>query len=214
MIRALISDLGNVLLHFDHRIIRRRLEELYPGVLREQGSKGAFWSLVGDFETGEVDADEFLPLLAAVLNLPDGLDKARFFEVWGDIFWLNREYFDLLTEVRGRVKLVMLSNTNPLHIDFARARFPEAFALFDHTVFSYECGFAKPDPRIFQNALTACGIAPEEALYVDDIAAYTTAAGALGMHAYQYVSTDALRDVLNIYELHVTAPNHADITGH
>lgn len=214
MIRALISDLGNVLLHFDHRIIRRRLEELFPGALREQEANGAFWSLVGEFETGDVDTDEFLPRLAAVLNLPDGLDEARFFEVWGDIFWLNREYFALLTEVRDRVTLVLLSNTNPLHIRFARGRFPEVFALFDHTVFSYECGFAKPDPRIFHKALSASGIAPEEALYVDDIAAYTTAAGALGMHAYQYVSTDALRDVLNIYDMNVMAPTHADITGH
>jgi glucose-1-phosphatase len=215
MIRALISDLGNVLLHFDHRIIGRRFAELYPEALCDEEAERAFWLLVGDFETGEADTREFLKRLGVLLNVPNGLDEEQFFEVWGDIFWLNSDYLEVLREMLGRVTLVLLSNTNPLHISFARSRFPEIFDLFDHTIYSFSCGFAKPDPRIFQSALDAAGVAPDEALYIDDIAAYTDVAASLGMHAYQYVSAEALRDVLKIYELRQeTHPPHTEISCH
>jgi glucose-1-phosphatase len=215
MIRALISDLGNVLLHFDHRIIGRRFAELYPEALRDKEAERAFWSLVGAFETGEADTSEFLKRLGGMLNVPAGLDEEQFLEVWGDIFWLNSDYLELLREARGRVTLVLLSNTNPLHISFARQRFPEIFELFEHTVYSFDCGFAKPDPRIFRLALEAAGVAPDEALYIDDIAAYTDAAASLGIHAYQYVSAEALRDVLKIYEIRgEKQPAHTENSCH
>src|SRR5205814_10055227 len=38
----------------------------------------------------------------------------------------------------------------------------------DATVFSYEVGIRKPDPRIFRRALDAVGAAPAEALFVGD----------------------------------------------
>ena len=38
----------------------------------------------------------------------------------------------------------------------------------DATIFSYQLGIRKPDPRIYQQALEAVGIRPEEALFVGD----------------------------------------------
>jgi len=50
----------------------------------------------------------------------------------------------------------------------------------DHVVLSYEVGFAKPDPQIFQIALDRCGVAADEALMVGDSAENDGAAHALG----------------------------------
>jgi putative hydrolase of the HAD superfamily len=38
----------------------------------------------------------------------------------------------------------------------------------DATIFSYHVGYRKPDPRIYQDALNALGVAPGEALFVGD----------------------------------------------
>jgi putative hydrolase of the HAD superfamily len=38
----------------------------------------------------------------------------------------------------------------------------------DVTVFSYQLGFRKPDPRIYTHALTAVGVRPEDAFFVGD----------------------------------------------
>jgi putative hydrolase of the HAD superfamily len=39
---------------------------------------------------------------------------------------------------------------------------------FDVTVFSYEIGLRKPDPRIYLHALSAVGVSPQEAMFVGD----------------------------------------------
>lgn len=201
MIRALISDLGNVLLHFDHRLITRRLEKHFPEARREADGEQQLWPLIRAFESGSIDADAFLAHAKETLGLSHALTEAEFRILWADIFWPNQELIDLLAGLRDRLTLVMLSNTNPVHIEFARARFPELFSLFRGTVFSFETGSRKPDPAIFREALRVAGASPEETLYFDDVAEYADAASALGMHGYQYVSIDSARDVLRIYDV-------------
>ena len=53
--------------------------------------------------------------------------------------------------------------------------------LFDVVVDSSEIGIRKPDPRIFQLALEQLGIAPGEAIFLDDYASNIEAAEALGI---------------------------------
>lgn len=201
MIRALISDLGNVLLHFDHRIIAARIAEHFPHAAWSEEKDTRFWRAVRAFETGGLETPEFLREAGVLLGEEEGLDEDHFHLLWGDIFWLNEDYLALLRAVKPSLTLVMLSNTNPMHIAFARAHFPDAFALFDAHVFSHEAGIVKPDPEIFQEALRRADVRAEEALYFDDIASYADAASALGMHGYQYVSVQGVRDVLAMYDV-------------
>lgn len=215
MMRALISDLGNVLLHFDHRLIGRRLKEHFPDARHDEASVQRFWKLVQDFESGAVGTKDFFTVVAELLGIPGALDEEKFRELWGDIFWPNTALLDILAQLRGKLTLVLLSNTNPLHIAFAKERFPEVFKNFHHCVFSYEIGCGKPDPRIFERALAAADVPPDDALYFDDIAAYVDAASALGIHAYQYVSLDSVLDVLKIYDFQVRIPDpNYEITDH
>ncbi len=201
MIRALISDLGNVLLHFDHRIIAQRLSEHFPHTPWNEEKEQRFWTLVQEFERGAAETDVFLREAGMLLDAPGQLDEEHFRMLWGDIFWLNEEYLALMRDVKSSLRLVMLSNTNPMHIAYARERFPEVFAPFDEQVFSYDTGFVKPAPGIFHEALRRAGVPADQALYFDDIAAYVDAASALGLHAYQYVSVQGVRDILNMYNV-------------
>lgn len=201
MIRAVVTDLGNVLLHFDHRIIVARLRHDFPDAAWDDEQEGLFWALVRSFELGAVDEEGFLAEAGILLGVGDALDASRFRRLWSDIFWLNEPYLSLLQSIRTQVTLVLLSNTNSMHIAWAREKFPEVFALFSHAVYSYERGTAKPDPRMFREALRRAEVSPGETVYFDDIAAYAEAASAVGMNGHQYVSVAGARDVLTLHGL-------------
>jgi glucose-1-phosphatase len=200
MIRALVSDLGNVLLHFDHGIISRRLAEYWPGVEWTEDRQSLFRASVRSFEEGALTNEEFTARITGVMGV-QAVTEEEFRPLWSDIFWCNQELLQLFTAARERLVLVLLSNTNPLHIAWARERFPEVFDLFDDHVFSYEVGMAKPDPAIYHEAMRRAGVPAGETLYFDDIAAYVDIASSLGMHAYQFVSVEGVREVLRIYDL-------------
>ena len=67
-----------------------------------------------------------------------------------------------LIRLDSRFELGVISNGNT---------HPDRFGLpnsFDFVVFATDCGFAKPDPRIFEFALSKSGHNPEEVLHVGD----------------------------------------------
>ena len=64
---------------------------------------------------------------------------------------------------------------------------------FDSVTISAEEGVMKPDPRIYRIALARAGVAPEEALFVDDAIENVEAARALGMQAIHFQDPAAAR---------------------
>ena len=72
------------------------------------------------------------------------------------------DVLDALRDLKSRYQIGMVSNGNS---------YPEQSGLpntFHFTVFAHECGFAKPDPRIFELALARSGSQPEHVLHVGD----------------------------------------------
>jgi epoxide hydrolase-like predicted phosphatase len=73
----------------------------------------------------------------------------------------------------------------------------EEQASFDAMVLSFEVGTTKPDPEVYKIACEKLGVDPEEAVFVDDILAYCTAAEAVGLQAIQYKSYAQVKRDLN-----------------
>jgi putative hydrolase of the HAD superfamily len=86
----------------------------------------------------------------------------------------------------GGVPIGIISNTNDVHTVWLREHVPE-FARFEAVVFSSDVGLLKPDPAIFQVALERLAVAPQNALFVDDIEEYVAAAEALGLAGVVHV---------------------------
>jgi epoxide hydrolase-like predicted phosphatase len=97
----------------------------------------------------------------------------------------NQPLFKYLKTLKNQYKLSVLSNVGSPWI---RDSFlsPDEVALFDDMVLSFEVGLGKPDPEVYQLACRRLGIAPEEAVFVDDLAPYCEVARRLGMEAVQY----------------------------
>ncbi len=75
------------------------------------------------------------------------------------------------------------------------ARFP-FFRFFPIRIYSYRVGASKPDPVIYRQALLACKVRAEEAVYIDDVAAYAETAQRLGMTSIVFQSPEQLQSDL------------------
>ena len=65
------------------------------------------------------------------------------------------------------------------------------FALFDHVIESSKTGLRKPDPRIYRMACDALGVAPANAVYLDDLGVNLKPARELGMTTIKVANPDA-----------------------
>ncbi|AHM66368.1 had-superfamily hydrolase subfamily ia, variant 1 [Paenibacillus polymyxa SQR-21] len=78
------------------------------------------------------------------------------------------ETFEILDQLKGQYKLLLLTNGSP---DLQQEKLdgvPQLAPFFDHVVISGSFGRGKPDPSIFQHALGLLGIEPGQALMVGD----------------------------------------------
>jgi putative hydrolase of the HAD superfamily len=112
----------------------------------------------------------------------------------------NHEVADFLGSLRPRYKTAILSNAGT----DARRTFTQEFGfhqIVDEMIISAELGVAKPDERIYRIALERFAVLPEQAIFVDDLAANVAAARRLGMHAVQFRHTrQALDEVKALLE--------------
>ena len=185
MYKAIIFDLGNVLVQFDFERWRRALENFCPYAAAEIRRRIAATDLVERFETGLIEPPEFVAQLSRILDLD--MEYAGFCKLWSSIFTDPLIPEVMLQRLAARYRLVLLSNTNAIHFEMIRENYP-LLRHFHERILSYEVHAMKPRREIFQAALERCGCRPEECFYTDDIAAYVEAAQRLGIDAVQFES--------------------------
>jgi len=194
MHKAIIFDLGKVLVQFDFQRGYRALEGLCPYPAAEIHGRIAPSGLVERFETGLVEPRDFVDQLSRILQLDVGYD--RFCAIWNSIFTDTLIPDEMLAGLAARYPLLLLSNTNAIHFEGIRRDYPRLLRHFSATVLSYEAKAMKPSPAIFRRAIDLAGCRPEECFYTDDIAAYVEAARALGMDAVRFQSAAQIQEEL------------------
>jgi FMN phosphatase YigB (HAD superfamily) len=194
MHKAILFDLGKVLIHFDFRRGYRALEGLCPYAAEEIPRRLASTGLVERFETGLVEPREFVDQLCRILDLQ--VDYDHFSTIWSSIFTDILIPESMLEGLRRRYRLVLVSNTNALHFEMIRVTYSHLLRHFDDLVLSYEVRAMKPQPEIFRAAVERAGCLPEECLYTDDIAAYIEAAKRMGIDGVQFESRTQLEGAM------------------
>jgi putative hydrolase of the HAD superfamily len=99
----------------------------------------------------------------------------------------------LLSELKPHYRLGLLSNTDLVEMETWIKEVQGLPGIFDVVVSSAKAGMAKPEPEIYQLALKLLDIAPEEALFIDDLPRNTLAAEALGIPSIVFESPAQLR---------------------
>lgn len=107
----------------------------------------------------------------------------------------NTALLDYIQTLKPTYRIGLLSNISSDWIT-EELLSEEERALFDDMVFSHKVGLTKPDPRIYQLACDRLGVLPQEAIMIDDRAAYVEAAKDLGMQGITYTNLSDLRNEL------------------
>jgi FMN phosphatase YigB (HAD superfamily) len=189
MYRAIIFDLGKVLVHFDFQRGYRELEGLCPYPAAEIPKRLGATGLVERFETGSIEPRDFVEQLSRVLGLH--VDYDRFCQIWSGIFGPALVPESMLEGLATRYRLLLLSNTNAIHFEMIRQNYP-LIRHFHDLILSYEVKAMKPRPEIYRAAVARAGCRPEECFYTDDIADYVEGARRMGIDAVQFRSAKQL----------------------
>ena len=192
--RAIIFDIGRVLIRVD---VSRAMMGLANGlVLNPQ----EVWSAIEkdprwmDWQEGRISPQDWQLHLSK--RLGGSLTFEQFTEVWNRALVpepIQSEAF--LERLSKNYRLALLSNTDPIHMSYAEAHFP-FFRFFPVRIYSFRLGASKPDPLIYREALRACRVRAEQAIYIDDVAAYSQAAQRLGMAGIIFQTPEQLEEEL------------------
>jgi len=185
-IRAVIFDVGGVLVHVRDVSDQRRWEErlgLAPGGLAREVL--AFPAMRRAMLGLSVEADAWMELACLYrLHADEMRTLARDFSA-GEC--VDTELLHFLRSLRPRLKTALLGNAGPS----ARAAWASRFGFCDAVdaiIVSAEERLMKPDTRIYELAADRLGVAPREALFVDDSADHVAGARDAGMPAIQFES--------------------------
>jgi putative hydrolase of the HAD superfamily len=190
MYKAMLFDLGKVLVQFHFKRGYQALEGLCPYAAAEIPRRLAPTGLVERFETGLVEPRDFVEQFCNILELE--LDYDRFCAIWSCIFAETLLPDSMLEGLARRFRMVLLSNTNAIHFQMLRENYP-LLRHFHALVLSYEVKAMKPAAAIFQAAIDRAGCRPDECFYTDDIPEYVAGARAMGIDAVRFESAEQIQ---------------------
>lgn len=190
MIKTVLFDLGNVVVPFDIKRAYSQMAERCDCTPEEVAARIRATKLVTPFERGEIETEPFIRELSTALKLE--LTYQNFCEWWNGIFLPEPLVSEALLEtLRNGHRLLALSNTNPIHFPMLLEAYP-LLRHFDGYVLSYQVGAAKPEAKIYREAIARAQCNPEECFFTDDLAVNIEAARSHGMDAVQFFSEEQL----------------------
>lgn len=195
MTKAIVFDLGRVIIPFDYSRGYARIEALCGIPAAEISARIAPTGLVARFESGGIEPREFVREISGQLNLDTSYEN--FCEIWSSIFLPQTLIPESMLEgIARRYPMVLLSNTNAIHFEMVMANYP-ALRHFHSYVLSYEVGAMKPAPLIYRKAIEAAGCAAGECFFTDDMAEFVEGARREGMDAVQFQSAEQIERELH-----------------
>ncbi|WP_411894810.1 HAD family hydrolase [Winogradskyella sp. A2] len=198
MIKTLIFDFGDVFINLDKQGAMENALKLFQLESFENDMLEANLK----FETGNINTSQFIEFYKSKFPY---LSKKDIVNAWNHIlkdFPKYRLEFIKALSNQSSYKLVLLSNTNELHIEHIRQHFNfyEDFKnCFDQFYLSHEIQLRKPEKEIFEFVLTQNNLRPDECLFIDDTKENTDTAKAMGFHIWTIDETK--EDITSLFEI-------------
>lgn len=176
--KAILFDMGRVLVEYDHGVtVRAVAARTTAGLAAVEQLMLAYATPLG---LGELSAEEFYDLLVTETGFQE--DFATFITLYATGIQRNEAAlaYAVALQQRPDVTVAVISNTNAAHVRWLDDHVPELMQ-FDLVMMSNEVALLKPDPAIFELAMELLSVLPTQCIFVDDIADNVAAAQALGL---------------------------------
>jgi putative hydrolase of the HAD superfamily len=186
--RTVILDLGGVLIDVDYDATARAFRDRGIADFERSYSKARQTDIFDRFETGELPAQGFRDAVRELVGTGIGDDDVD--ACWNAMLGtIPPERIELLHGLRERYTLLLLSNTNSIHVPAFEAIIARDLgitdfkALFHGAYYSCELGLRKPDPQVFRHVLDRHGADPSHSLFIDDSPQHVEGARQAGLQA-------------------------------
>lgn len=171
-IEAIIFDFGGVLIDLDYNKTIQSFMDLGIENFEEMYSQADQSGLFNDIETGKISPQFFINELLKLL--PNGVTPNQVVHAWNAMLMgVPQQSIDILTQLKGKYRLFMLSNTNAIHIEKAWRLWKETSSIppenhFEKIILSHEIGRRKPHVATFQWVIDKFNLNPKKTLFIDD----------------------------------------------
>lgn len=182
MIKTLLFDFGDVFLNLDKQATTRELIKLGAKEFTPE-----MQLLNNQYEKGEITSEDFVSRYQKWF--PE-VSHQQLIDAWNAILLDFPEHRILFLEQLAASKeyqLLLLSNTNEIHINWVKENIPyfERFKkCFEKFYLSHEINLRKPEASIYGFVMKDNKLNPEHIFFIDDTTANTDAAKKLGIHTW------------------------------
>lgn len=146
-------------------------------------------------DTGELDPEAYVAAIGEALGVPFG--REDWLRTRALAMTLDMEMVNLVAELSGRVAIALLTNNGFImreHFDVLVPGLREVFGPAMHV--AAEFGGKKPAPAVYKGVAALYGVAPEEAVMIDDKIANVEGALAAGLRAHCFTGIGELKRFL------------------
>lgn len=185
---TILLDLGGVLIDVDYHATARAFRDLGHPDFEQLYSKAQQDHLFDGFEIGALSPAQFRDRIRTVLG--QGLTDATIDSNWNAMLGsVPPERIALIDRLKERYQVLLLSNTNAIHVPAFEAiiarenRIGDFKGLFHGAYYSCEIGLRKPDAASFLHVLEKHNADPARTLFIDDSIQHVIGARNAGLHA-------------------------------
>lgn len=199
MIKTIIFDFGDVFINLEKEATLTQLQKLGISSFNEE-----MLQINILYETGKINTDTFLN---CYIKLFPEFTEEQLSKAWNAIILDFPEYrlnfIETLSESK-KYNLILLSNTNVLHIEkvienMTQERYLRFKNCFNAFYLSQEIQLRKPNSDIYNYVLDTHNLIPEECLFVDDTSENTESAKQLGIHIWNI--NPKREDIIDLFSI-------------
>lgn len=202
MIKTIIFDFGDVFINLDKPAIEKELLKLGVSEITEE-----MYHYVSQYEKGLISTKNLTNYFSTEFS---GISELDFAYAWNSIILdFPNHRFEFIETLSNEQKfnLILLSNTNALHIEkvieiMGLNKYNRFKGFFSKFYLSHEIHLSKPNTNIYEFVLNENNLNAKECLFIDDTYENTKAASLLGIHTWN--NNPKTEDVVNLF----TTNNH------
>lgn len=196
MIKTLIFDFGDVFINLDKDGAMKNALNLFE----IESLSEELIAINTLYEQGLILTDEFITFYLE--NFPE-LTEEDIIDAWNYILLdFPKKRLDFIKKLAHEkaYKLILLSNTNELHIDWIKDNisfYDEFKNCFDAFYLSHEIQLRKPNKDSFEFVLKENNLNPKECLFIDDTKENTDTASLLNINVWN--NSPETEDITNLF---------------
>lgn len=195
----LIFDLGNVIIDIDYQKALQLIKEEVSTGFHDKVHEFYLTDFHKDYEVGRINSDQFREEVRGYFQRDWSDEKVD--ELWNSLLLkIPVERLELISKLREKFQVGVLSNTNPIHIHAVNRILQNDHNLenfdpiFDWVFLSHEMGLAKPSPEIYEKLLVDLGTSGDRVIFFDDLLANVEGAKEVGIQAVHVTGPEVIFD--------------------